>query len=283
MKWTIPAKTFLLGEYVALVGSPAIVMTTTPCFEVILSDKYGLQGIHEASPAGRFWLHSPQKNHGLEWYDPYHGSGGVGASSAQFVGAYYASKYLQQKPYDQRDMLDQYKKYASTAQGCQPSGYDVWAQTLYGCVYMDQDNNFSQSYPWPFEDITFLLVHTGKKLATHHHLQTLDLPQQLQMLTQLVEQGKQAFDRKNSAMLVEAVNAYHGELKRLHLVAEHSLDAISSFRMLPEVLAVKGCGAMGADVILLLISTNKKEEIIQNLSKEGWNLLATQENLKNYA
>ena len=55
MNWCIPAKTFLLGEYVAIVGGAAIILTTTPGFEVRLVDTGDVTGIHPSSPAGLFW------------------------------------------------------------------------------------------------------------------------------------------------------------------------------------------------------------------------------------
>ena len=36
MKWSIPAKTFILGEYAAIAQRSAILVTTTPYFEVKL-------------------------------------------------------------------------------------------------------------------------------------------------------------------------------------------------------------------------------------------------------
>lgn len=55
MKWRIPTKTFLLGEYAALADLGAILLTTPPCFELTLTETPGLDGIHPDSPAGRWW------------------------------------------------------------------------------------------------------------------------------------------------------------------------------------------------------------------------------------
>ena len=65
MKWFIPAKTFLLGEYAALAEASAIILTTTPCFELSLSSKKGLSGIHPKSPAGLWWQQQQCLNKGL--------------------------------------------------------------------------------------------------------------------------------------------------------------------------------------------------------------------------
>ncbi len=104
MKWLIPAKTFLLGEYAALAGQSAVLLTTSPCFELSLSKEAGLHGIHPDSPAGRWWKENAQSEVGLQWHDPYQGCGGLGASSAQFLGAYLASMYLQKRDIQQQEL-----------------------------------------------------------------------------------------------------------------------------------------------------------------------------------
>ena len=46
MNIVIPAKTFLVGEYLALTGGPSIILTTTPCFELRQCNNLGLHGVH---------------------------------------------------------------------------------------------------------------------------------------------------------------------------------------------------------------------------------------------
>jgi mevalonate kinase len=279
MKWTIPAKTFLLGEYAALAGAPAIILTTKPCFEISLSEKEGLHGIHPESPAGRWWLKQGYVDAGLQWHDPYQGRGGMGASSAQFLGAYLATIHLQNKLFNAQAMLGAYLQCAWSGEGTPPSGYDVLAQSLQGCVYIHKETASCETYPWPFKDIAFLLLHTGQKLATHQHLQTITLPKHIHQLASIVENAKQAFMQADSELMVEAVNAYHQQLKQMNLVAEHSLHHIAMFKEQQDILAVKGCGALGADVVLLLVPTDKETTISRHLTDSGWNILATSADL----
>ena len=279
MKWSIPAKTFLLGEYAAIAGAPALVLTTSPCFELTLLDKPGLFGIHAESPAGRWWLAQDHTKAGLQWYDPYQGRGGMGASSAQFLGAYLASMHLQKKHVYQQAMLDAYLHHAGHEKGVQPSGYDVLAQSLSGCVYIDRQHNLCQSFAWPFQDIAFILLHTGQKLATHIHLQAMSLPSQLQPLVSIVEKAKKAFELADSQGIVDAVNAYYQQLAEMQLIAENTLQQVDRFKKQADVLAVKGCGAMGADVLLLLVPTKKQTSIQEQLSSSGWTILATSADL----
>lgn len=279
MKWLIPAKTFLLGEYAALAEQSAILLTTTPCFEVTLTKQQESTGIHPESPAGLWWQAERDSDHNLSFADPYSGRGGLGASSAQFLGSYLASCQLHDKSPQLNAMLHAYYQSAWNGTGLKPSGYDVIAQSQQGCVFINKQKKIIQSYPWPFHDLSFLLLHTGKKLATHHHLQETALPFQIDELSALVDIAKQAFDEANSQKLIQAINSYHQNLMKLDLVAPHSMELIASLRNCPEVLAIKGCGALGSDVLLLISSRQDAAVLKEKLLKQNWSLLATEENL----
>lgn len=99
---SLPGKTFLCGEYLALTGGPAIVVSTEPRFRLIATQKNSVSQpgessefvnlfeiIHPESPAGRylksnlvFWK-TVEENWSIKFCDPYR-VGGFGASSAQF-------------------------------------------------------------------------------------------------------------------------------------------------------------------------------------------------------
>ena len=279
MKWSIPAKTFFLGEYAAIAGAPAILLTTTPCFELTLTDEPGLQGIHPDSPAGRLWTQQAHTDRGLLWHDPYNGCGGLGASSAQWLGAWFASHHLHKKPASQDDMLNTYFQSAWQGVGLRPSGYDIVAQSMHGCVYIHRQQTQCQTYAWPFDDLAFILLHTGQKLATHQHLQSATLTHQIEPLVAIVELAKTAFDLADNTRIIDAVNAYHQHLLQYNLVASHSLQLIESLQKRTDVLAVKGCGAMGADVLLVLVSQSKLAEHCDYFTTKGLSVLATSEHL----
>jgi mevalonate kinase len=283
MNWSIPAKTFLLGEYVALSGGPAIILTTTPCFEVGLSSDSHVSKamIHPDSPAGRFWATTGINLH-LTWYDPYDGIGGLGASSAQFLGAYLAFLLVKSKMFNQEALLDAY--WASSfreGEGMRPSGYDVLAQASSQCVYLDRNIQSETSYAWPFDDIAFILLHTGDKLATHHHLQTMRLTDAMASLSPLVLLGKQAFEQGDSQLLIEAVNRYYQHLLACGLVAQRTQEQCATLNEDPDVLACKGCGALGADVLLVLVPSQQRHACVSRFSGAGSRVLATSDKLYN--
>ncbi|WP_133139302.1 hypothetical protein [Legionella genomosp. 1] len=279
MKWSIPAKTFLIGEYAAVIGKSAIVLTTAPCFELRINSTEEIQGIHTESPAGKWWSRQKQAEAGLSWFDPYQGQGGLGASSAQFLGAYLASCYLQNISPTQENLLNAYFECAWNGKGLRPSGYDVLAQSNHHCVYINREQNILNSYTWPFPDIAFLLLHSGKKLATHHHLQDMTLPGAIHLLPSIVEQAKTAFEHKDSKSLTDAINTYHQRLSEMRLVAEHSRQQIMDLKADKSVLAAKGCGALGADVLLIVVAAEQLNEQKIKLANKGWIILACTDHL----
>ena len=153
------------------------------------------------------------------------------------------------------------------------------AQSRHGCVYIHRERDQCQTYVWPFHDLAFILLHTGQKLATHQHLESLTLTDEIEQLAAIVLSAKLAFESAESTRLIEAVNAYHQRLLQLGLVASHSLALIELLQKNTDILAIKGCGAMGADVLLLLVPANRLTYCCNNLSAMGLKMLATSEHL----
>ncbi len=273
MKWHIPAKTFFLGEYCALHGKGALLVTTRPLFSMTLSLNSKPTSIHPDSPAGKYWK-KQQHPWFLHWEDPYLGKGGMGASSAQFIGAYLAHCYLENAPANREDMLTQFYSCAWQEVGLKPSGYDILAQSQEGFVYINREQQLNKSYHWQFSDISFLLVHTGVKLATHQHLESLPSVD-TGNLAGLVDVGILAFEKLDSSALIHAVNAYQKELQQLGFSSEHTQQLIRNFRTIPGVITAKGCGALGADVILLITETKATENIVCLINEQGFQILAS--------
>jgi len=281
MRWLIPAKTFFLGEYAAVAGASAMVVTTTPCFSLTLITANGgeLSGLHPSSPAGKWWLSQNISEYGLSWHDPYQGCGGLGASSAAFLGAYLATcQVLKQTP-NRETLLEAYYSCAWQQQGLRPSGYDLIAQSQQGCVFLNRQNEAMACYNWPFADLAFILVHTGHKLATHQHLQAASLPKNIAELSQIVDDAKLAFDNEDSELIIKAVNAYQKQLAIAGLTTLESMKTIQKLQKSSEVLAVKGCGALGSDVLLLLVLARDLHEKEQDLVRQGWRILGTSNHL----
>lgn len=208
----VPGKTFLVGEYLALAGGPSIVATTFPCFDfswVVTNarqDRRIQHSFHPKSPAGRlldsFEPRLPgESNYAITFHDPHFGKGGLGASTAEFIGAWifemvhgladhrelflneggrvelvetlpnhigeisprWSSERVGSGRF--RDLLDRYSEFVQYG-----SGADLVSQVTGGIAVWDGVHDQMRRFSWPFTDLSLSLFKTGRKLATHEHL-----------------------------------------------------------------------------------------------------------------
>ncbi len=277
-RWLIPAKTFLVGEYVALSGGPAVVLTTSPCFEVSWSEKTE-RAFHPNSPAGRFCDDHGLTPH-LSWFDPYHGLGGLGGSSAEFIGSFRAYCEINNRPFLIDELLTSYWHYAWSKTGARPSGYDVIAQTMDGCALIHQAEEMASSSDWVFEDIGYILVHTHHKLPTHHHLEQIRLDKLgLLDLHSIAKSAQVSFKSASSSGFIEAVQAYHDVLDKMKLVTPTTQGIIKNLSLETKPLAIKGCGALGADVVLMLIERERVYDLKKVIESKKYTVVATSEDI----
>ncbi len=283
MRWLFPAKTFLVGEYVALQGGSALILTTAPCFSVSVEQGGNVSNLPINSPAYNWWnKYFWQNNYSLHWHDPYSGLGGMGASSAQFLGAYYAESYINKRIVAREELLADYLQVAWNGKGLKPSGYDVIAQMMGGCVHIESNKNIYKSYAWPFSDIAFILLHTGKKQATHLYLQNLAEMHDLDKLANIANIVCDSFIKKDSTTFISAINEYYLMLLELNLVACHTLSMVESLKASQDILAVKGCGALGADILLVIMKADKLDKTIIELGQKNYNVIATSKDIYSF-
>lgn len=272
MKLLAPSKTFLVGEYSALIGGPALIANTTPCFE-LRKTSHKVTSFHPESPAGKLLNALVRETANFEFMDPHAGSGGLGASSAQFVLSYMAFHGWPQSPTQQdfKNLLNTYLSLVEQKGLAKPSGYDVLAQALGGVAYINSKKSIFESLNWPFEDIGFVLFKTGIKLPTHEHLarpQEIDL----ESLAQVSDSAVKSFLSKDSKRFIEGVSLFTKELTSQNLVATHTQELIRELNK--SSICTKGCGAMGADVVCSFIWKDQKSVWPKNLK-----VLATDQDL----
>ncbi len=268
---SVPGKTFLVGEYLALEGGPSIILTTEPRFQlkVDLRTYEGAEGFNFSpqSPAGRLLQRFPQsvREYRFEFEDPHEGRGGLGASSAQFV-LVYAWLFGLESLQDIERLLLLYRECAWKGEGTPPSGADVVAQVTGGVTWFDGLRFEACDWRWPFSDLGFSLLRTGSKLATHEHLQRVTsgaaVPAEA-LRTQVAAAGR-AFGNSDERALVEAVANVGLILEEAGLCTSHTRQILDELRRQCDwSLAAKGCGAMGADVILVLHEKAKAPQVAE--------------------
>ena len=280
MKFWIPAKIFLLGEYIALRGLPSLVACTQPFFELeVEGHSEGLPqifNIHLKSPAGRFIEAQGLDFESVRFHDPYHGQGGVGASTAQFLGCFYASKHT--TCIDLNDLLATYRTYTFQNQGFPPSGVDLIAQTAGGICYVDRIKNEQTVFAWPWPHLSLRFIRTRQKVLTHQHLAELtSLPEG--PFEELVLQATQALLQKDPDPFIFAINEYGTQMALQHFVTAETQTLLAYVKQHPACLAAKGSGALGADIVMAVI-VKEAEDIFETwLSKHHVSTFATEDAL----
>ena len=253
-----PGKTFLVGEYLALVGGPSILLATQPQFVFTedVTDDEEAAPVHPfapQSPAGKFITRHDRDFRGLkfQFQDPHVGAGGLGASSAQWAFVYALKYGVPANDEAIASMLEEYRQCAWNGEGVAPSGADVVAQMNGGVTCFDGREFKTQTLGWNFEKLSFTLIRTGVKLATHEHLKRHQAAPQ-DILRACVGEAREAFASRNEDLLVAAVARYASALFDTGRTAPHTVAILEKLLSEPWVRAAKGCGAMGADVVLIL-------------------------------
>lgn len=271
---TAPSKTFLAGEYAVLAGAQALILNTTPRFELKVEEGNGeVSGIPDGSPA-YVWLRqrSPLvQNLKITFKDPHLGRGGFGASGAQFLLAHALTGVLQgARDEDAADLIHDYHICAKNSGG---SGADVLSQLRGGLAIVDARKPSVESRAWPFPELAFAIVRTGRKVATHEHLRMIQA-EDLLPLVPLAQEVVRAVS-KNSEVFVAKVRNYGRALRELNLQSLETIQILNVFERQDWCLAAKGCGAFGADTFLLLFHKNNFAEALAFTEREGFQFAAT--------
>lgn len=238
------------------------------------------------SPAGKYYARHREALAGFnfQFNDPHKigagpAKGGLGASSAQFALMLAFHRGLKPEVFGSTSaassssspgsveaaswasILSEYRECAWDGQGIPPSGADVVSQLNGGFTWFDGRAQKSESLTWGFDDLAFTLIRTGQKLATHEHLKE-NAPAPHASLRTVVREGLKAFESADEQRLIEAVNACAHVLRDAGLTASHSLSLLDQMRAEPALFyAAKGCGAMGADLILVLHAVKNKAAV----------------------
>ena len=312
---SVPAKTFLTGEYIALSGGPSLVVSTKQRFKLevrkrreitqeFLTDiseedsadiaNIKVNGIHPESPAGLYIKKHEELFSTLtvKFIDPFEGSGGFGASSAQFVLVYMVVNGLFKtlsKIDDKiniQNLWDEYRELSVVgdhSDDIKPSGADVVSHVFGGISAFEWDNEKIVSIEklfWPFEDTSFCLFKTNTKIKTHEHLNELGEENiNFEALKPIAIKTIDSLKEENALNFVLSIQEFYDELNSKNLVAEKTKEYISDFMKIESVLAIKGCGALGADVLMVLCEKEHKDKVKSLGSISGLKFIADEEDI----
>jgi mevalonate kinase len=265
----IPSKTFLTGEYAVLSGHSALVMTHKPYFTCSLIDEKldedddcsNSISFHKDSPAGRLEVELSGSQHKWSFSDPHLGAGGFGGSTAEFIAVY---KILRPDG-SLNDLCERYFKLFKKNK-TPPSGADLVAQfNAKPSFHIYTKNPLSTScHSWPFFDVEILTLKTDLKLATHKHLDKLgDL--NFSELGEISQKVIASFLESNLKDFIEKVQNFSNVQSELGLLSRETESIAELIGSIEGVLAVRGCGAMGADVITVFVNKESMDYVWEQI------------------
>ena len=280
----IPSKTFVIGEYLAIQGTASMVLASHPCFEVKATacgkkPQAEPRAFHPESPAASLQKRLKQEGVSFDLFDPHGPKGGFGRSTAEYLSVYlyHHSMKFPQTPIHQNllDHLESFvREYQENAgqKTSPPSGADLVAQLCGGLCWYDGMNFKAESLPWPFPGYDLLVFHTGKKLSTHMHLKEIEKTnrEEWRSLIPFLLAARTAFDRANLKVFCESLNAYYDQLGLLGLSDQDIQKKVLKLREAPEVLAAKGCGAMGMDTLLVVGESSEASHLKSLVLNQGF-------------
>lgn len=278
-----PSKTFLAGEYAVLRGATALVLNTSPRFELQIRPGSGqITGIPSGSPAG-LWLQQRQpliERYDLHFHDPHEGRGGFGASGAQFLLVHSFTTFLQSAfshLIEGVQLADLWQDQNVLSKG-KGSGADVLAQTVGGVARVNANLREAIALSWPYPDLGFSIVRTQNKVATHEHLADI-VEAQLDQLKVPADACVEAFGRRSAEDFVDALKIFAQTLNQLSLQTPTSREMCNHLLSQKWCLAAKGCGALGADTILFIYKKESQSSVTDFLVSKGWNCAASHDSL----
>jgi mevalonate kinase len=270
-------------------------------------------GIPEGAPAIG-WLKQREpllRGWQLDFIDPHAGRGGFGASGAQFVLVHAFTTLLQMglesamigvaqatsntveivhsatkietnaldaviakidtaiMLLDPKDVWNDYQVFSK-----QGSGADLLAQMEGHVSIVSMEKCEASSQGWPYKDIGFMIARTGQKIPTHEHLAGLK-NDHLQALREPASEAVASFGRDSGAEFARKVKSYSYALREMGFQSPHTLELIAPIEKQDWCLAAKGCGAFGADTLLVLFAEHAREDVLEFLRARKLELVAT--------
>jgi len=239
---SVPSKTFLIGEYVALEGGPALLLNTTP--------RFGLE---------------VQKDNKV-FRDPHRSRGGFGASGAEALLLAYADALNEDRSRDAFGLLETVEKQKKQMGWSLGSGYDVLSMMAGKVAFVERKSHQLESFDWPFANLDWILLRGKNKIATHTHLESLKR-NNFSGVSEISKNVVESFKNRVELEFIEGVQNFARELCQLGLVEADVENNLAEIRKIEGVRAAKGCGALGADTQLVLVASEKRGAVLNALKK----------------
>ena len=249
--WSFPSKTFLVGEYSALVEEGCLILNTRPRFIQLENGQF---------------------------LDPHQQKGGFGASSAKWLCKYLFNENLTKSEKEHifdlnrnkldsklaiklRDAYQKEIKQSEPTLKIIPSGVDVLSQCIGQVAYIDIKRGVFRSLTWPFKDLNFLIFPTGNKAFTLEHLKGNIKIQNCKLLSYKSQKVIDAFCKHEKYKFLDTLEDFDCNLEQLGLCSQETLQLKSRIKKYFIDVVVKGCGALGMDTLLLVCASDMFSDV----------------------
>ena len=123
-----------------------------------------------------------------------------------------------------------------------------------------------------------VIFKTGNKINSHEHLKTIN-EKDLKDVADLSKKCDFFYEKKEWSAFVESVNHFQGLLSKKKWVVDKTLSWVREILSWSEVDAVKGCGAQGADALLVLCDDAMTENLKKKCEAQGLLFVGDKRNL----
>ncbi|MGE3975090.1 MAG: hypothetical protein AB7F59_11250 [Bdellovibrionales bacterium] len=287
---SVPSKTFLVGEYVALQGGPALVLNTEPRFQLMVTDRVpGTSTFHtqhtdlrrtENPYIQRILADNFFDSYDFGFQDPFYGRGGLGASSAQLVMLLGFKAWKLTGQWEISEILSCLRQF----DGYRGSGYDAISQLTGGVSHIESGCEHYKATEWPWLDYEPILIRGPKKTVTHEHLAELK-EKNLVTLHNISRETIKSYIDKNLEGFAKGISDFSEEQSRLGLLSSETQTAIETFKADSMVKVARGCGALGSDTLMLIVNRRRnprwdlqlkeKHEVLPTLISRGLRVAQT--------
>ena len=261
----IPSKTFLVGEYAVLHGGSCLIANTLPQFDFRISTKAKKLShpFHSQSVASLYIEKNKELFSNIKIELSKDLPSGFGLSGAQWNCVYTLSCLLKnQKINSVHQAWEEYKKLSKNT-----SGADVVAQKT-GELCSFCPNPFDvKKLDWNFHQIQFAFILTGETLNTWDHVKDIK-SKNCSRLVDITHLSLEAVQNSNEDLFIKSIKEYADELENQKWITKTSYNLLQKINSFSQTMAAKGCGAMGAESIVLFFKKEDKEDLIRTIQKE---------------
>lgn len=249
-------------------GGPALLVNTQPRFQFHVQYPVNkvLHPFHKDSPAGLFVEENKKvfSSVSIKYMQAY--ESGFGLSGAEFNCVYLLKVLLEGGSVEDISCFDILKKYQNRNPISQkklrtPSGADMVSQWL-GKVCIFSKPSMAKSMNWPFKGLSFALFRTEENLKTWKHLENLK-QKNFSKLKEISLTALKAVHSSSESLFLQSIHNYRKVLEEEGLTHPSTKKMLQQLDSHPEVLAVKGCGAMGAEVIVVFFKKDVSLEFLK--------------------